>query len=147
MSYCRTCGPEVGENAMACTGCGVKPNDGNKFCPSCGKETNEKAVMCVGCGVGFKTENKLGLGDISVGNSGGEPNPNPVGGGTAFLWWLCCLPVGYAQWGQLGKGFVWILISIITGGFGGFVAWVDYAMCFQAQKKRKLSEWEFFPSA
>ena len=84
--------------------------------------------------------------NISVGNSGGDPNPNPVSGGAAILWWFCCFLVGYAQWGQTGKGFVWLVIVMLTG-FGGFVALVDYIMCYQAQKKRKLSEWEFFPTA
>ena len=144
--FCRACGTEVAEKAMACTACGLRPNDGNQFCQSCGKETNPKAIVCVSCGVKLKTVNSV-LGDISVGNSGGEENPNPVSAGTAILWFLCCIPVGFAQWGQLGKGMIWILISFITGGFGGFVAWIDYAMCYQAQKKRKLSEWEFFPSA
>ena len=145
MAYCRNCGSESAENAIACTSCGVKPHDGNKFCQSCGKETNEKAIICVACGVKLKNVNSV-LGDISVGNSGGEANPNPVSVGTAILWWLCCFPVGFAQWGQTGKGFVWFVIAMLTG-FGGFVALVDYIMCYQAQKKRKLSEWEFFPTA
>ena len=37
--------------------------------------------------------------------------------------------------------------DFITGGIATPVAWIDYFMCYNAQTKRKLSEWEFFPSA
>ena len=59
--YCRTCGKEISDNAVACTGCGVKPLAGNKFCQSCGAETNPEAVVCVKCGV------KLGRTAIGTG--------------------------------------------------------------------------------
>ena len=49
------------------------------------------------------------------------------------------------QMGQPVKGWAWVGISMLTGGLGGFVALVDYFMCFGAQQKRQLGEWEFFP--
>ena len=145
MAYCRTCGNEVTDNALACTGCGVKPNDGNQFCQECGKETNPKAIMCVACGVNLKKINPV-IGNVSVGGSGGAPNDKPVGAGDAILWWLCCMPIGFSQWNQAAKGWLWLVIALLTG-FGGIVCLVDYILCYQAQKKRKLDEWEFFPSA
>lgn len=72
-------------------------------------------------------------------------NPKEVSLGYAVLWFLCCLPIGFMQWGQAAKGWVWVLIAIVTSGLGGIVAIVDYWMCFSAQQKRKLGEWEFFP--
>jgi len=72
-------------------------------------------------------------------------NPKEVSLGYAVLWFLCCVPIGFMQWGQAAKGWVWVLIAIVTGGIGGLVAIVDYWMCFSAQQKRKLGEWEFFP--
>ena len=68
-----------------------------------------------------------------------------VSTGTALIWFLCCFPIGYMRWGQTMKGWVWLVISIVTGGVGGLVALVDYWMCFSAQQKRKLGEWDFFP--
>tara|TARA_B110000196_G_C20767944_1_gene485193 strand:+ start:186 stop:623 length:438 start_codon:yes stop_codon:yes gene_type:complete len=145
MLFCRNCSKEVNEKAHACTSCGLKPNDGNQYCRSCGKETNPKAVICVACGVSLESNSILG--NLVVGESGGEPNDAPVSSGTAILWFLCCYPIGFSQWGQTAKGWVWVLAAFITGGFAGIVALVDYVMCYQAQKVRKLKEWEFFPSA
>lgn len=64
---------------------------------------------------------------------------------TAILWFLICFPIGFMKWEQTAKGWVWVLIAIVTSGIGGIVAVVDYWMCFSAQQKRKLGEWEFFP--
>lgn len=72
-------------------------------------------------------------------------NPKEVSLGYAILWFLCCVPIGFMQWGQAAKGWVWVLIAIVTSGIGGLVGIVDYWMCFSAQQKRKLGEWEFFP--
>ena len=145
MIYCRQCGEEVQDNAMACPSCGVRPNDGNAFCQACGAETWSKAVMCVTCGAELASLNQS---TVSIGSAGtGAPNEAPVSLATALLWWLCCLPIGFAHWGQVGKGFVWSIIALFTGGVGGFIAWIDYAMCFIVQQKRKLGEWEFFPTA
>jgi hypothetical protein len=47
--------------------------------------------------------------------------------------------------GQTGKGWVWLVISMATGGLGGFVAMVDYCVCFTARQKRELDDWEYFP--
>ena len=85
-------------------------------------------------------------GNVSVGGSGGAPNDKPVGAGDAILWWLCCMPIGFSQWNQAAKGWLWLVIALLTG-FGGIICLVDYILCYQAQKKRKLDEWEFFPSA
>ena len=72
-------------------------------------------------------------------------NPKQVEVGTAILWMICCVPIGFMQWGQAAKGWVWLGIAILTSGIGGLVALVDYWMCFSTQQKRKLGEWEFFP--
>ena len=49
--YCRNCGHEVDEKAIACTSCGVAPLNGKAFCQNCGAETNPQAIMCTKCGV------------------------------------------------------------------------------------------------
>ena len=51
--YCRNCGKEVNEKAIACLGCGVNPLLENKFCPNCGAPTQANQIMCVKCGVGL----------------------------------------------------------------------------------------------
>jgi len=84
-------------------------------------------------------------GGVSVPPPPASSNPKEVSLGYAVLWFLCCVPIGFMQWGQAAKGWVWVLIAIVTSGVGGIVAIVDYWMCFSAQQKRKLGEWEFFP--
>ncbi len=46
--------------------------------------------------------------------------------GEAILWFLCCIPIGFMRYGQTGKGWIWVLISIATGGIGAVPAWIDY---------------------
>ena len=48
--YCRNCGKEVNENAVACPGCGVPPRVERKFCPNCGVQTQVNQALCVKCG-------------------------------------------------------------------------------------------------
>jgi hypothetical protein len=54
--YCKNCGNEFNENAVACLKCGCDPKKGNKNCPSCGVETNPNQVICVKCGGSLKKE-------------------------------------------------------------------------------------------
>lgn len=49
--FCRNCGKEVAEQAVACMACGLAPTNGNKFCWNCAAETNAAAIVCVKCGV------------------------------------------------------------------------------------------------
>lgn len=53
--YCRNCGNEVHDKAVACPKCGVNPRLEKKFCPSCRAETNANQVMCTNCGVSFSS--------------------------------------------------------------------------------------------
>ena len=48
--YCKSCGNNCNENAIACTSCGIPPKKGKLFCGDCGEKTNENAVICVNCG-------------------------------------------------------------------------------------------------
>ncbi len=142
--YCRNCANELVDGAVACTACGVNPLRANKFCNSCGEATAENAVICIKCGVSTTpSSGAIKIPDnISVTGDG-----NVVESGTAILWALVCMPIGFAQWGQTVKGWAWVGISAITCGAGGIGALIDYVMCYNAQKTRKLEEWEFFPKS
>ena len=48
--YCKSCGNNCNENAIACTSCGIPPKKGKSFCGECGEKTNENAIMCIKCG-------------------------------------------------------------------------------------------------
>lgn len=80
--YCRNCGKEVHEKAVACTACGVPPKIEKKFCPNCGTSTQPLQAMCTSCGVslakgpgggataGEKTKVAAGLLGIFLGSLG-----------------------------------------------------------------------------
>lgn len=54
--FCRNCGSEVNENAIACMKCGCDPRKGINNCYSCGTNTNSSQVICINCGVSLKKE-------------------------------------------------------------------------------------------
>jgi hypothetical protein len=84
-------------------------------------------------------------GGLSVPPPPPSSNSQEASLGMAIIWFLLCFPLGFMQWGQAAKGWVWVLTAIVSGGIGGIVAIIDYWMCYSAQQKRKLGEWEFFP--
>lgn len=49
--FCRSCGKEVSNNAVACPGCGCVPRDPRgSFCPGCGSAVTPGAAVCLKCG-------------------------------------------------------------------------------------------------
>ena len=52
--FCRDCGKELSDKAVACIGCGMNPNDGNSHCPACGSNTKDKQVICTACGASLQ---------------------------------------------------------------------------------------------
>lgn len=48
--FCKNCGSEVNDAAVACLKCGADPKKGNKYCAACGVEVNENQVVCLKCG-------------------------------------------------------------------------------------------------
>ena len=162
MSFCRACGKEVNEQAVACTSCGVNPSNGKKFCHSCGSKSNDDAIICIKCGISLRGKT---VGSLNVGT-----NPDAMQTDMAILWfilgWLFCgvtLPIGYMGWNQSAKGWTILAVNIVIGGpcfllgmfiliplffnMIFFIAWyVVYWMCWNVQQKRVLGEWEFFPT-
>ena len=65
--YCRNCGSEVNEKAIACPKCGVAPFSEKKFCQECGCETKENQMVCIKCGVKLITKGSgASLGDLNL---------------------------------------------------------------------------------
>lgn len=58
--YCRNCGKDLNDKAVACPGCGVPPLVENKFCNNCGAETLPAQTMCTRCGAALP---RAGAGD------------------------------------------------------------------------------------
>ena len=58
--FCRNCGKELVEQAVACIGCGMNPKEGNHNCPGCGEKTEETQIICTACGGSLAQENSAG---------------------------------------------------------------------------------------
>lgn len=52
--FCRNCGEEVNENAVACPNCGVPPWNEKHYCHECGGKTKENQVVCLNCGISLE---------------------------------------------------------------------------------------------
>lgn len=52
--YCRNCGNDVNDKAIACPKCGVNPKTEKNFCPACGEKTTPNQVVCTNCGVSLE---------------------------------------------------------------------------------------------
>ena len=54
--FCKNCGAELNENAVACMNCGFAKETGDKFCSNCGREINPGAAICTNCGAAVKAQ-------------------------------------------------------------------------------------------
>ncbi len=72
--FCRNCGAEVHQNAVACPKCGVPPLLEKKFCYECGAETKANQIICIKCGVKLMNKGSIGsIGSISSIGTGKRP--------------------------------------------------------------------------
>ncbi|MCP5047414.1 MAG: TM2 domain-containing protein [bacterium] len=116
--FCRNCGNELVEKAVACMKCGLAPNDGKKFCQECGKETAERAIVCVGCGVSLVQQGSPG----SPGATGGSVSgaDKKVGAGICGIL-LGALGIHKFVLGYSSEGLIMLLVTVFTLGIGGIV--------------------------
>lgn len=98
--YCRNCGKEVHQQAVACPSCGVPPRLEKKFCQNCGAETQNLQAMCTKCGVHLVCAAAGGKDKVAAGLLG------------IFLGWLGIhkFYLGYNK-----EGLIMILVSLIGG--------------------------------
>ena len=102
--FCRNCGTQLDDQAVACIKCGANPRVGVSYCWHCGKPTTPAAVVCVNCGVAFSsmTHNPRAGNKIAAGVCG------------ILLGWLGVhkFILGYTTAG---------VIMLLVGVVGGFV--------------------------
>lgn len=56
------------------------------------------------------------------------------------------MPLGHVYLGQMQKAVIWIAISLVSGGIGGFFAALDaYLTAKKLQRGEPVGELEFFP--
>ena len=102
--YCRVCGKEVAENAVACMSCGCDPRKGDRFCPNCGAEVNAAQVVCVKCGVALK-------GLAINGGVDGKKDKTVAGALGAHEFYL----------GNITSAIIRLAVTLLTFGYGGLV--------------------------
>lgn len=122
--YCKNCGKEINENAVACLNCGADPKKGTNFCPNCGVSTNANQVICTNCGVALP---------------GAKGTQNGEGKSKLLIGLLACIPfvtnfgIHYYIFGDKNKfvinlvAFIISAVLIVLAGIGliGFLAiWI-----------------------
>ena len=114
--YCKNCGNEINENAVACMGCGFAKGTGEKFCANCGSEINPGAVICTNCGAATKTTVNA--------NVGGEQKSKLVAVLLAFF--LGGFGIHDFYLGYNKNGIIKIVLTVCTGFGGGVWALIDF---------------------
>ncbi len=102
--YCRNCGKEVHEKAIACPGCGLPPRLERKFCHSCGMATVPTQAVCVKCGV-----------SLAAGDAGGKSRV------TAGLLGIFLGGLGIHKF-YLGYNKAGVIMILVSFG-GGLLTW------------------------
>ncbi len=110
--FCKNCGSELNENAVACMTCGFAKGTGEKFCGNCGSEINPGAAICIKCGAAVKTA-----------AAGSEQKSKLVAV-------LLALFVGYVgihdfYLGYTKYGVIKIILTVCTGVGGSIWALID----------------------
>ena len=112
--FCKNCGNEINENAIACMGCGFAKGDGEKFCANCGSEVNPGAIICTNCGAGIK----------SMANASGEQKSKLIAVLLAFF--LGSIGIHDFYLGYNKYGIIKIVLTCCTGVGGAIWALVDF---------------------
>ena len=112
--YCKNCGNELNENAVACMNCGFAKGNGNRFCANCGSEVNPGAAICVKCGAAVQA--------ASVAN--GDEKSKLVAVLLAFF--LGSIGIHDFYLGYTKYGIIKIVLTVCTGVGGGIWALIDF---------------------
>jgi TM2 domain-containing membrane protein YozV len=111
--FCRNCGTQLDDRAVACTRCGVNPREGASFCQNCGKPATPNAAVCLNCGAALaqspteiraKADKKIAAGICGI--------------------LLGALGIHKFILGYTTAGVIMLLITVLTCGFGAMVTWV-----------------------
>ncbi len=113
--FCKNCGAELNENAVACMSCGFAKGTGEKFCANCGKEVNEGAAICTNCGASIK---KVAVGTVD------DQKSKLVAVLLAFF--LGSIGIHDFYLGYNKYGVIKIVLTVCTGIGGAIWALVDF---------------------
>lgn len=116
--YCKNCGVEINENAVACMSCGFAKGTGSKFCANCGVEINQGAAICTNCGAAVTS-------NAAAGVAGDGLQKSKL---VAVL--LCFFLGGFGvhdfYLGYTSYGIIKIVLTVCTGVGGSIWALIDF---------------------
>ena len=112
--FCKNCGNELNENAVACMGCGFAKGTGEKFCANCGKEINPGAAICTNCGASV----------VNAPAANAEQKSKLVAVLLAFF--LGGIGVHDFYLGYNKNGIIKIVLTVCTGVGGSIWALIDF---------------------
>lgn len=107
--YCKNCGSVMDPNASVCVKCGCAKGAGTAYCHNCGQSTLPGASVCTSCGcaltkaMGRKSKIAAGLLGIFLGGWG----------------------VHSFYLGNIKKGVLQIVVSLVTCGFGALWGFIE----------------------
>ena len=112
--YCKNCGAEINENAVACMSCGFAKGNGDKFCANCGQPVNPGAAICTSCGAAVKA---------AVAANGEQKSKLTAVLLAFFLGGIGIhdFYLGYTKW-----GIIKIVLTVCTGFGGSIWALIDF---------------------
>ena len=109
--FCKNCGKEMNDNAVACLNCGFAKGTGNTYCANCGTQTNPGAAICTNCGASLSVVN-------------GEQKSKLVAVLLAFF--LGSIGVHDFYLGYKKNGIIKIVLTVCTGFGGSIWALIDF---------------------
>ena len=112
--FCKNCGNELNENAVACMGCGFAKGTGEKFCANCGKEINPGAAICTNCGASV----------VNAPAANAEQKSKLVAVLLAFF--LGGIGIHDFYLGYNKNGIIKIVLTVCTGVGGSIWALIDF---------------------
>jgi len=116
--FCRNCGKELADQAVACVSCGSPPLSGNKFCQSCGAETNPNQEVCLKCGVRLQ-------GFVAHAPAPGIPGAKSKMAAGLLGIFLGGFGVHRFYLGYTGIGVAQIVVTLITCGAGALWGFIE----------------------
>ena len=133
--FCKNCGKEINESAVACMSCGCDPKSGTKFCGNCGATLNPGQVVCVKCGAALE-------GPAS--SAGGNEKSRTVaailallfGAFGAHMFYIGNMQSALIRLGVSLLGFVVLGVGTIAMGIIAFVEAIIYFTKTDADFKR-----------
>lgn len=111
--YCRNCGKEISDQAIACISCGMSTKVGKKHCPHCGEEiASPDALICTKCGAKLDTQQKDWLVALLLCIF--------LGGLGIHRFYTGHIVTGIVQLLTLGGCGIWVIIDLIIIATGTF---------------------------